>query len=323
MAKLAFHGPHAVDGSLNDPGRHAALQQHKAAANARNKGLGRVGHQVVRADKQVFAMHAEGACALHARKLWAGFEGHARRITAQHEHDLAAGLFAWCAHRCDGAKVVICRQVADPGQSAVDQVTALHRRCLEQQGFDLREAFHWVGQARAAQRLAMHMARQPLACQRWIAASLHVQPGHGIAPHHEAGGPAHLGRFGHGGNGQAKVAGAAVGLGQVRTHRARCRQLFQHNLRVSAAIDVVCLLCQRALGNGTYGLDERLGPGSQFGGQVDEVHESSKKESGPCTGRKRWIQGRVLQSTTRPLWTLQAIEISKGIGLRMLLATGE
>ena len=36
MAQLVFHRPHAVDRALRDAGRHAALQQHKAAADARD-----------------------------------------------------------------------------------------------------------------------------------------------------------------------------------------------------------------------------------------------------------------------------------------------
>jgi hypothetical protein len=91
VAELAFHRPHAVDGALDDAGRDAALQQHEAAADARNGGLGRVGHDVVRADEQVLALHAEGAGALHARELGAGLERDAGRVAAQHEHHLTAG----------------------------------------------------------------------------------------------------------------------------------------------------------------------------------------------------------------------------------------
>jgi hypothetical protein len=226
MAQLVFHRPHAVDRALDDARRDAALQQHEAAADARDVRLGRVGGDVVAADEQVLALHAVGARAFHARKLGAGLERHARRVAAQHEHHLAHGLAAAVDHRRDGAEVVVGPEVADPGQGAVDEVAAVDRRGLEQQALDLREALHRVREAGAAQRLAAHMARQPLARQRRVARGLHVQPRHALAPHHEAGGAADLGRLRHRQDGLAVVAGRTVGVRQVGAHRPRAASRF-------------------------------------------------------------------------------------------------
>ena len=316
MAQLRFHRPHAVDGALRDAHRHAALQHHKRGADARNGGLGRVGNHLARAHKIVFQVQRPSARAFHGRKAGAVAHRHARRVAAQQKHQLFAQALAVGFHRRNGAAAVVRPQVAHPGQRAVHQVTAVHRRGLEQQAFNLRVALHGVRERGAAQPLPAGDLHQRIARERRVARLLQVQPAHRLAPHHEAGGAAHAGSLGHGADGQAVVTHARR-RGQVRAHGAGCGQLLQHRTRVVAlAVNAFDLLGQRALGNGAHRREQGgFGGGGEFGRQVGGVHGGSRGRRGiHSLSRSRERAGvRVAQS----------MEISNGIGLRMLLATGE
>jgi hypothetical protein len=139
-----------------------------------------------------------------------------------------------------------------------------------------------------------------------VARGLQVQAGHALAPHHEAGGAADLGGLGHGQDGQAVVAGGAVGFFQVGTHGAGGGQLLEQVHRVSAAIDRVGPAGQRPLGDAAYRVNQAGGGGlGEFGGQVGGVH------------------GGILGVMAKASGAQSARLISNGIGLRMLLATGE
>ena len=315
MAQLRFHRPHAVDGALGDAHRHAALEHDEGRADARNGGLGRVGNQLTGAHKIVFQVQRPGARAFHGRKARAVAHRHARCVAAQQKHQFAAQALAFGFHRRNGAAAVVGPEVAHPGQRAVHPVAAVHRRGLEQQALNLRVALHGVGQRGAAQPLPAGHLHQRVARERWVARLFQVQPAHRLAPHHEAGGAAHARSLGHGADGQAVVAQAS-GRGQVRAHGAGAGQLLQHRARVVAlAVNALHLLGQRALGNGAHGGQQAVfGRGGEFGWQVSGVHGGSRV--------RRCIHS-LSRSRERAGVRVQSMEISNGIGLRMLLATGE
>ena len=150
------------------------------------------------------------------------------------------------------------------------------------------------------------MARQPLAGEAGVARGLQVQAGHALAPHHEAGGAADLGRLGHGQDRQAVVAGCAIGLFQVGAHGPGGSQLLQQVRGVGASVDGVGAAGQRPLGDGAHRVNQagRGGLG-EFRGQVGGVH------------------GGLLGVKSKAGRAQSARLISNGIGLRIELATGE